>query len=81
MPRSPSSPARLIVVNTLRLRADVDAAVGSSIIRNFGPVISALPMTTFCWLPPDKELTSCAGSATLMERFARSVGVERVPSR
>ena len=42
--------------------------LGSSISSTLGSVISALPMTTFCWLPPDSEETSSAGSATLIDR-------------
>ncbi len=40
----------------------------------FGLVSSALPMTTFCWLPPDSELTSNAGSATLIDRSLHDRG-------
>ncbi len=42
--------------------------LGSSISSTFGLVISALPMTTFCWLPPDIEVTSKSGLGALIER-------------
>ena len=42
--------------------------LGSSIKRTFGEVSSALPITTFCWLPPESDETGSAGSATLIDR-------------
>ena len=57
--------------------------LGSSISSTLGSVMSALPMTTFCWLPPESEATSCAGSATLIvrSRIARSIAARsRAPT-
>ena len=34
--------------------------------RIFGPVISALEITTFCWFPPDRLETGCSGLAISM---------------
>ena len=39
---------------------------GSSISSTFGLVISALPITTFCWLPPESALIGFSGLATLI---------------
>ena len=57
--------------------------LGSSISSTFGAVSSALPITTFCWLPPDSDETGSAGSATLIDRSAHLalhlVGLAREP--
>ena len=39
---------------------------GSSMSRIFGSVSRPLPMTTFCWLPPESESMGSFLSATLM---------------
>ena len=57
--------------------------LGSSISSTFGAVSSALPITTFCWLPPDSDETGSAGSATLIDRSLTSrphrLGLAREP--
>jgi hypothetical protein len=40
--------------------------LGSSIRSTLGFVISALPMTTFCWFPPESALIGFSGLATLI---------------
>ena len=41
---------------------------GSSMSRIFGEVISALPITTFCWFPPERLETGFSGLAILIVR-------------
>ena len=50
---------------------------GSSISRTFGLVISALPITTFCWLPPESALIGFSGLATLIAELAHEVAHPR----
>ena len=51
--------------------------VGSSKIKNSDSVTIALPITTFCWLPPERLPTSCFALGVLIDiaeiiRFACS---------
>ena len=39
--------------------------LGSSMSRTFGSVSSALPITTFCWFPPESEETGRGGVGNL----------------
>ena len=57
-----------MVRNTSALAPTSMPRLGSSISSTLGSVINALPITTFCWLPPLSALTSEAGSATLIDR-------------
>jgi hypothetical protein len=57
-----------MVRNTSALAPTSMPRLGSSISRTFGLVISALPITTFCWLPPDIEVTSKSGFGALIDR-------------
>ena len=41
---------------------------GSSYIMILGSVFSQLPMTTFCWLPPDREPTLAMMPGILISR-------------
>ena len=40
--------------------------VGSSRIKSFGPIASALDTDTFCWLPPDRFATRKSGAGALI---------------
>ena len=65
----PLAASRRMVRNTSALAPTSMPRLGSSISSTFGPVISALPMTTFCWLPPlTARRPRCAGSATLIAK-------------
>ena len=61
----------------LGLGADVDAAARLVHQQHFGRVISALPITTFCWLPPDSERPRLSGLATLIESSRRNSRLPR----
>ncbi len=63
---SPSAASRRISRKTSALAPTSMPRDGSSISSTFGFVISALPMTTFCWLPPDSALIGFSGLATLI---------------
>ena len=56
----------------IRLRSDVDASARLVHQQDFRLVSSALPITTFCWFPPESDETGKAGSATLIVRFFTS---------
>ena len=67
---SPSRDSLRMVRNTSALAPTSMPRLGSSISSTFGSVISALPITTFCWLPPDSDETSCAGIGDLDRQLA-----------
>ena len=46
--------------------------VGSSKIKNLLSVFSHLPMTTFCWLPPDSSPTSFSTLGVAMRSSLRA---------
>ena len=68
----PCAARRRMMRNTSPLAPMSMPRLGSSINSTLGSVISALPMTTFCWLPPESDETGRAGSATLIDRSRTS---------
>ena len=63
---SPLSAYWLMMSNTSVLAPMSMPLLGSSRSRIFGLVRSPFPMTTFCWLPPERERMGRFLSATLM---------------
>ena len=63
---SPSRDSLRMVRKTSALAPTSMPRLGSSISSTFGLVSSALPITTFCWLPPESDVTSLSGLATLI---------------
>ena len=79
---SPSAASRRISRKTSALAPTSMPRDGSSISSTLGLVISALPITTFCWLPPESALIGFSGLATLIASSrTKSLHPRRPPPR
>ena len=59
------------------LTRNIDLSVGSSRMRTRGSVASHFASTTFCWLPPERLRTTCAGDCALIRSRSMNARARR----
>ena len=77
--RARPRPRRQMISKICCLACTSMPRLGSSKNITFGAVLSQLPMTIFCWLPPESDDTGSMRAAGLDLQIARSAGRRRAP--